>query len=306
MSGVGPQAGDAGWWWRLLREPALAPGRLWVSDYWRYQVLATAPDGAIETVAEVPGAPSGLGWLPDGSLLVVSMLDRKLLRVQDGATMPYADLSAHSGPQSNDMVIDAAGRAYVSTIDVLALADMPTTNLVRVDLDGSVSVAADGLLFPNGSVITPDGATLIVAESWAQHLTVFALWPDGSLANRRDWVRFAPPDADPRGQPARWSCAPDGIALDAEGAVWVADAANKRAVWVREGGEILEELRAGDLDVIACTLGDDDGHTLFLCVTPEFRLPPEEAARLRPARILTCRVDVPTPAAPEMERMDRP
>ena len=112
------------------------------------------------------------------------------------------------------MVIDAAGRAYVSTIDFEAFADMPTTNLVRVDPDGSVSVAADGLLVPNGSVITPDGATLIVAESWAQHLTAFDLQLDGSLANRRDWARFAPPDADSRGQPARWSCAPDGIALE--------------------------------------------------------------------------------------------
>jgi sugar lactone lactonase YvrE len=201
----------------FFESPRWHDGRLWVSDYWRYQVVAIAPDGTAETIVQVSGSPSGLGWLPDGTLLVVPMLDRKLLRVQDGATMPYADLSAHSGPQSNDMVIDAAGRAYVSTIDFTAFADMPTTNLVRVDPDGSVSVAADGLLFPNGSVITPDGATLIVAESWAQRLTVFDLRPDGSLANRRDWARFAPPDADPRGQPAQWSCAPDGIALDAEG-----------------------------------------------------------------------------------------
>ena len=130
--------------------PRWHDGRLWVSDYWRYQVVAIAPDGAAETVAQVPGAPSGLGWLPDGTLLVVSMQDTKLLRVQDGATVVHADLAAHSGPQSNDMVIDAAGRAYVSTIDVAALADMAATSLVRVDPDGSVSVAADGLLFPTG------------------------------------------------------------------------------------------------------------------------------------------------------------
>jgi sugar lactone lactonase YvrE len=146
--------------------PRWHDGRLWVSDYWGYQVLAISSEGTTETVAQVPGAPSGLGWLPDDTLLVVSMLDRKLLRVENGVTMPYADLSAHSGPQSNDMVVDAAGRAYVSTIDVEAFADMPATNLVRVDPDGSVSVAADGLPFPNGSVITPDGSTLIVAESW--------------------------------------------------------------------------------------------------------------------------------------------
>lgn len=273
--------------------PRWHDGRLWVSDYWRYQVLAIAPDGTTETIAQVPGSPSGLGWLPDGTLLVVSMQDRKLLRVDNGATVVHADLSAHSGPQSNDMVVDAAGRAYVSTIDFLAFADMPATNLVRVDPDGSVSVAADGLLFPNGSVITPDGSTLVVAESWGQRLTAFDLEPDGSLANRREWAGFtAPQAAGTPGQPARWSCAPDGITLDAEGAVWVADAANKRAVRVREGGELLEEIRAGDLDIIACTLGGEDGRTLFLCATPDFRLPPEEAARLRAARILTCRVDV--------------
>jgi sugar lactone lactonase YvrE len=279
--------------------PRWHDGRLWVSDYWRYQVLAISPDGTTETVADVPGAPSGLGWLPDDTLLVVSMQDSRLLRVENGATVQHADLSAHSGPQSNDMVVDASGRAYVSTIDFTAFADMPATNLVRVDPDGSVCVAAEGMSFPNGSVITPDGSTLIVAESWAQRLTAFDLQPDGSLANRRDWARFGPPPAaGTAGQPARWSCAPDGIALDAEGAVWVADAANKRAVRVLEGGEIVEEVSAGDLDVIACALGGDDGHTPFLCVTPDFRLMPEEAAKRRSARILTRRVDVPHAGRP--------
>jgi sugar lactone lactonase YvrE len=138
-----------------------------------------------------------------------------------------------------------------------------------------------------------------VAESWAQRLTAFDLGPDGSLADRRVWAQLGPPPAaDAPGQPARWGCAPDGIALDAEGAVWVADAANKRAIRVREGGEVLEEVGAGDLDVIACALGGDDGRTLFVCTTPDFRLPPEEAARLRPARVLACRVTVPHAGRP--------
>ncbi len=266
--------------------PRWHEGRLWVSDYWSFQVVAVSPDGATETVAEVPGSPSGLGWLPDGTLLVVSMQDRKLLRVDGRQTVLHADLSAHSGPQSNDMVVDAAGRAYVSTIDFMAFADMPVTNLVRVDPDGSVTVAADGLSFPNGSVITPDGSTLIVAESWAQRLTAFDLQPDGSLANRRVWAELGA------------GCAPDGIGLDAEGAVWVADAGGKRAIRVREGGEILEEISAGDLDVIACALGGDDGRTLFLCTTSDFRLMPDEAVKTRPARILTGRVDVPHAGRP--------
>jgi sugar lactone lactonase YvrE len=283
----------------FFESPRWHDRRLWVSDFWRHQVLAIAPDGATETVAEVPGSPSGLGWLPDGTLLVVSMQDNKILRVDGGATVEHADLSAHSGPQSNDMVVDAAGRAYVGAVDFTDFADMAATRLVRVDPDGSVCVAADGLSFSNGMAITPDGSTLIVAESWAQRLTAFDLRPDGSLANRRTWAQLGPPQAAATpGQPAQWSCAPDGIALDAEGAVWVADAASKRAIRVREGGQILEEFGAGDLDVIACALGGDDGRTLFLCTTPDFRLMPEEAARTRPARILTCRVDVPHAGRP--------
>ena len=262
--------------------PRWHDGRLWVSDYWGGEVTAISPDGATEVVATVPASPSGLGWLPDGSLLVVSMMDSQLLRVDNGVTTHYADLTAHSGPQSNDLVVDAAGRAYVSTIDFMAFAEMPTTNLVRVDPDGTVALAADGLSFPNGSVITPDGSTLIIAESWAARLTAFDIQPDGGLTNRRVWADLGE------------GCAPDGIDLDAEGAVWVADAGGKRAIRVREGGEILDEVRAGDLDVIACALGGDDGRTLFLCTTPDFRLMPDEAVRTRPSRIRTCRVDVPS------------
>jgi sugar lactone lactonase YvrE len=283
----------------FFESPRWHDGRLWVSDYWRHQVLAISPQGVAETVVEVPDSPSGLGWLPDGTLLVVSMLDRKLLRVENGTTTLHADLSAHSGPQGNDMVVDATGRAYVGTIDFEGFAELPTTNLLRVDPDGSVAVVAEGLSFPNGMVLTPDGSTLILAESWAQRLTAFDVRPDGSLGNRRAWAQLGPPQpAGTPGQPARWSCAPDGITLDAEGAVWVADAANKRAIRVREGGELLEEVHAGGLDVIACALGDGDGRTLFVCATPDFRLPPQEAARTRPARILTCRVDVPHAGRP--------
>ena len=255
--------------------------RLWVSDYWGRTVTAIPAGGTGEVVAEVPGSPSGLGWLPDGTLLVVSMMDRKLLRVDGDGTSVHADLSAYSGPQCNDMVVDAAGRAYVSTIDFMAFAEMPATSLVRVDPDGTVALAADGLAFPNGSVITPDGSTLIIAESWAARLTAFDIRPDGGLTNRRVWADL--------GQ----GCAPDGIALDADGAVWVADAGGKRAILVREGGEVLAEIRAGELDVIACALGGADGRTLFLCTTPDFRLSPDEAARRRPSRVLTARVDVP-------------
>lgn len=260
--------------------PRWHDGRLWVSDFWRSQVFAVASDGSAETVADVPGAPSGLGWLPDGDLLVSSMMDNTLLRVAHGAPVRHADLSAHSGGQCNDMVVDAVGRAYVGTVDFAAWDTMPGTALLRVDPDGSVTVAAEDLSFPNGMVITPDGSTLIVAESWAGRLTAFDIAADGSLRHRREWAALAP------------GSAPDGIALDAEGAVWVADAAGKRAVRVREGGAVVDEITAGGLDVIACALGGDDGRTLFLCTVPDHRLPPDEAARTLPARVLTARVEV--------------
>jgi len=266
--------------------PRWYDGRLWVSDYWRGLVLAIAPDGSTETVAEVPTSPSGLGRLPDGNLLVVSMMDSTLLRLRDGRTEPYADLAPYAGPQANDLVVDATGRAYVSTIDFMDFTEMKPTNLVRVDPDGKVSVAAEDLSFPNGSAITADGTTLIVAESWAQKLTAFDIEPDGSLTNRRDWAVFTPA----AGQ--EWACAPDGIALDADGALWVADAANKRAIRVREGGEVVDEIGTGDQEVVAVALGGEDGRTLYLCVTPDHGLMPDEAARTRPARILRCRVDV--------------
>ena len=278
--------------------PRWHEGRLWVSDYWRHQVLAIAPDGATETMAQVPGSPSGLGWLPDGALLVVSMLDTKLLRVQNGATVVHADLSAHSGPQGNDMVVDAVGRAYVSTIDFEGFADLAATNLVRVDPDGSVSVAADGLLFPNGSVITPDGSTPDrrrvlgpAADRLRPGAGRVAGQPAG-LGALRPTGRRSPRAAGPVELRARrYHAGRRGSRLGGR-------RRQQRAIRVREGGQLLEEIGAGDLDVIACALGGDDGRTLFLCVTPDFRLPPEEAARTRPARILTCRVDIPHAGRP--------
>lgn len=288
--------------------PRWHDGHLWVSDYWASEVVAISPDGTKRRVAEVAGSPAGLGWLPDGTPLVVSIMDRRLLRVQDGTTVLHADLSEHAAPQANDMVVDASGRAYVGTIDFMAFEEMPTTNLLRVDPDGTVSVAAGGIAFPNGMAITPDGSTLIVAESWAQRLTAFDIAPDGSLSNRRAWAEFAPAaqGQDAQGTPGQqgepseptWSCAPDGISLDTEGALWVADAANKRAIRVREGGEILEEISTGALDVVACTLGGEDGRTLFLCTTTDYRIDPEEAVRTRPSKILTARVEVPHAGRP--------
>jgi sugar lactone lactonase YvrE len=284
--------------------PRWHEGRLWVSDFYTHRVLAISLDGDVETIAEVPHQPSGLGWLPDGSLLVVSMLDHRLLRLENGELVEHADLSDHARGHSNDLVVDAQGRAYVGDFgfDLDALAPMRPTGLVRVDPDGSVTVAAGNLMFPNGVVITPD-RTLIVAETAAARLTAFDLEPDGSLTGRRVWASFGdPPKSDDTATEfAKFAMdpsavAPDGIALDAEGAVWVADALHNRAVRVREGGEILEEVGCGEYGVYACALGGPDGRTLFLCAAPTFAS--ATAAVNHRARILTRPVAVPAAGRP--------
>src|SRR4051812_1238555 len=168
--------------------PRWHEGRWWVSDFYRYGVFTVDDaDGKEEQVAEVEGQPSGLGWLPDGSLLIVSMRDHKLLRLIDGRLSVHADVSEFCGGHLNDLVVSSEGRAYVGNFgfDLMGGEDGVTTNLVRVDPDGSAQVAADGLMFPNGAVI--DGDTLLVAETLAGRITAFTIGGDGSLSDRRLW-----------------------------------------------------------------------------------------------------------------------
>ena len=287
-----------------LEAPRWHDGRLWVSDFYTRRVLAVSLDGTVETVAEVPGQPSGLGWLPDGTPLVVSMLDHRLLRIENGRLVEHADLSAFAGGDSNDLLVDEHGRAYVSDFgfDLDAFEPIRPTNLVRVDPDGSVTVVAEDLFFPNGMVLTA-GGTLIVAETVGGRLTAFDVRPDGSLGGRRVWAGFSDPPGsdDTAAEFAKYAAdpsavAPDGMTLDAEGAVWVADALHNRVVRVREGGEIVDEVGAGDLGVYACALGGPDGRTLFLCAAPTFLR--AKASVDHRARLLTCRVDVPHAGRP--------
>jgi sugar lactone lactonase YvrE len=288
-----------------LESPRWHDGRLWVSDFYTGRVLAISLDGTVETIVTVPEQPSGLGWLPDGTLLIVSMLDHRLLRLEDGRLFEHADLSAFAHGNSNDLVVDAEGRAYVGDygFDLDAFAPMRATGLVRVDPDGSASVAATDLLFPNGAVITPDGATLIISETAGARLTAYDIDADGSLRGRRVWASFGdPPQTDDTaaefGKYAldTSTVAPDGLALDAEGAVWVADALHNRAVRVREGGEILDEVDGGEFGLYACALGGPDGRTLFLCAAPTFLR--DKATVSHRARILTHRADVPHAGRP--------
>ena len=285
--------------WSYLEGPRWHDGRVYVSDFYTHQVLSARLDGGgePETVARVPEQPSGLGWLPDGSMLVVSMRDRRVLRVRDGAAEPevHADLSELAPWHLNDMVVDAGGRAFVGNFgfDLMSGAPIRATNLIRVDPDGGATVVADDLRFPNGMVIFPDGATLVVAETLGGRLTAFDVAEDGSLSNRRPWAVLSEvPDSDDMGELlASGAIAPDGIALDAEGAIWVADALGGRALRVREGGEILDEISGGGLGIFACTLGGAEGRTLLLCAAPSFAEHERRAAR--EAQLLACEVGVP-------------
>ena len=229
-------------------------GRLWFSDFYSQRVLTVDLAGKSETIATVPKRPSGLGWRPDGTLLIVSMLDRSLLELKAGRLRPVADLSALAGGPCNDMVVDAAGRAYVGNFgyDRHGGEAPRTTGLIRVDGDGRATRVADDLMFPNGMVITPDGKTMIVAETYAHRISAFAIDGDGGLSARRVFAEMP-------------GCYPDGICLDAEGAIWVTDARGHEASRVFEGGRIAQRVSVGDRTVFACMLGGADRRTLFLC-----------------------------------------
>src|SRR5919108_139168 len=208
--------------------PRWHEGRWWVSDFYRHVVLTVGEDGRTEEILEVEGQPSGLGWMPDGSLLVVSMRDQRFLRrALDGAVTVHADVAEHCGGLLNDMVVDRRGRAYAGEFgfDLMGGADPTPANLIRVDPDGAASVAAADMLFPNGSVITPDGRTLIVAETAGARFTAFEIEPDGSLTDRRIWAQVAPtPELTTFAETlAQLEFGPDGCTLDAEGHLWAAD-----------------------------------------------------------------------------------
>jgi len=252
-----------------------------------HAVHAVDLDGNDERVLEVPQQPSGLGWMPDGSMLVVSMLDRKLLR-WDGSTLgEHADLSGHATHHCNDMVVDSDGRAYVGNFgwDYETEPGSPVgAVLCRVDPDGRVSVAADDLMFPNGTVITPDGRTLIVGESYGARLTAFDVDADGGLSNRRVWA-----DLSGAGITA------DGIALDAEGCIWVATAFAPRCVRVAEGGEVVGEVTT-QKTTYACMLGGPDGRTLFAMTAPHAEH--DKAGAVREGSVEITEVDVPHAGLP--------
>ena len=275
--------------------------RWWVSDFYRHAVFTYGPDGSERLAFEVEAQPAGLGWLPDGDLLVVSMKDRRVLRRSaDGVIGPHAQLSELTAAPLNDMIVDRRGRAYVGHFgfDLMGGETPKPASLVRVDPDGAAAVAAEDLWFPNGMMITDDG-TLIVAETLAARFTAFDIQLDGSLAHRRVWaqVQPAPEPADTQTMLSAFSFAPDGCALDAEGHVWAANALGGAICRVAPGGRIVDEVPAPEgLGVFACGLGGEDGRTLIACAAPDFHEQARAAAR--EAVLLTTTVEVPHAGLP--------
>lgn len=267
-------------------------GRLWLSDFYDHAVKSVSLAGDLRTEFEIDDQPSGLGWMPDGSMLIVSMTKRRLLRrTSDGTIAVHAELGHIATFHCNDMVVDSAGGAYVGNFGfdldaAMAKGDVPG-NLVKAKLayvspTGKARVAADDLAFPNGTVITPDGKTLILGESFGGVLTAYDLGPDGALTNRRVWAELG----------AR---VPDGICLDAGGAIWVANPTAPECVRVAEGGKVLEVIDTGG-PCYACMLGGDDGRTLFMLTAAG--LGAEQPADARTGKVVIAQVDAPRAGLP--------
>jgi sugar lactone lactonase YvrE len=234
--------------------PRWHDGKVWFSDMLDLKIIAVDPGGHAVIAAEVPGQPGGLGFLPDGRLLVVSMTDQRLLRLDAGGLKEVADLSRMAKGNCNDMVVDVQGRAYIGDWGFVGppkKGQVMKADLILVTPDGKARIVSDELLFPNGAVITPDNQILIVAESSASRLAAFDIEDDGSLANYRVWANLGK------------GVIPDGICLDAEGAIWVTDSAGKDVIRVRKGGEVAERITVSDR-AYACILGGPERRDLYL------------------------------------------
>lgn len=263
----------------FLECPRWRDGRLWVSDLYAHEVLSIGSGDDVRVELSIDDQPSGLGWLPDGRMLIVSMVDGKIL-VRENADDPtsaavHADVSALATGKLNDMTVDEHGRAFISTFgfEFRSRSYVESAVLIHVAPDGTAEVAANDLLFPNGSVILgmPDDAvrTFVVAESMGNRLTAFDLDQAGKLTGRRVWAAFGPevPRSSVRDAMAASQVAPDGICLGDDGTIWVADALNQRVIRVAEGGEILDEKRFGT-GVFACAVGGANGDVLYGCAAP--------------------------------------
>ena len=241
-------------------------GRLWYSDFYLHRISSAAPDGSVRVEVEIEDQPSGLGWLPDGRLLFVTMIAQRVMRREaDGRIVTHGDLSGLAKFHINDMIVDAHGNAFVGCFGYdlgayiaehgaaapFAEPGPPKAPLMRVTPDGKASIASAEHRFPNGMAIIDGGKMLILAETYKPCLTAFDLDAAGTLSNRRVWAELPQ------------TVAPDGICADSEGAIWCANAFNKECVRVGKGGVILERIETS-LGAFCCALGGDDGRMLFI------------------------------------------
>ena len=262
--------------------------KFYFSDFYSHKVYTLDLKGNHEVIVEVPNQPSGLGWMPDGTMLIVSMKDRKLLSFRDKVLEARAALSGLAGFHCNDMVVDSKGNAYIGNFgfNTYEGEEVKSTNLILVRPGEEPCVAADNILFPNGTVITEDEKTLVVGETYAAKLTAFDINEDASLSNRRVWADLTQ-SIDDGNVPV-----PDGMCLDAEGAIWVASPSTADVIRVKEGGEILERIPV-ETNAYACMLGGKDRKTLFICTSNASGVDPDSALREKSGKIEIVEVEVP-------------
>jgi sugar lactone lactonase YvrE len=268
---------------RFLEAPKWRDGNLWVSDVFDLKVISLSPDGSEHIVTlDVPHRPAGLGFLPDGSLVIVSQADQKLLKWDGESLSVYADLKGHAVGYVNDFAVDRNGAVYVGDFgyDLIGGEASKPTSLHRVDPNGTITRAASGLEFPNGSAIVNDGRTLVVAETWVGRVAAFDLSDDGTLSNPRVFANLGERQ-------------PDGLCADTQGAIWVACYNTGEFLRIVDGGEITHRVRC-EGHAISCTLGGSDRRTLFM--TAFLGTEADMAAGRRNGVVLTARVDTPGPA----------
>lgn len=275
--------------------PRWHDGDLYLSDFYTHRVLRFLKgSGKGEVVCEVPEQPSGLAWTPDGDLLVVSMLDRTLKRWDGTKLHVVADLSDMVSGPPNDMVSDGNGRVWIGNLgdDASEEDGFAPTTIVSVGPDGSLAVAADGLNFPNGMVLANRGKTLLVAETFAARITAFTVEVGGKLTERRTWADLGHGDMwAVKSATKDQTVLPDGLALDAEGALWVADAKGSGVERISEGGTVLDRVDTGELAVYAVALGGWNNRELAMCCAPPLLC--EDPATNRHGEVLAITVNVP-------------
>jgi len=235
--------------------PRWRNGKLFFSDLGGRKVMTVDESGKSEMIVELQDSPSGLGFLNDGRMLIVSMQKRCLMRLDPDGLKIHADLSKFTEFNCNDSITDIYERTYIGNWGTKSLeSPAEPTCIIMVTKDGDARIVAENLIFPNGCIVTPDCKTFIVAETFGNKLTAFDIENTGNLINRRVWAEFK-------------DFTPDGICLDEEGAIWVANPTNAEVIRVLEGGEITSKIKVKGTNVFACALGGDDGKTLFLCTS---------------------------------------